>query len=117
MTSHTLVGCAFLLGALFHAIQIEEQLGFLSRDDRPFSISCAQIRRHILFILVDGIFATLVFLDVWWTYIPLTCLLLQQAWSHGQEICQSARERRVDWLGIVAMVTLTVCLLVLFFSS
>lgn len=98
MIIHELVANVFFVGMVFHVIKIWLET----------SASASTIRRHALFVLIDAMFVVLVLLRVWWTYIPFALFLVQQWWSHGQDIYEKAlREKDVDWTSVLTIVALT----------
>lgn len=97
------VAVIFFCGAMFHAMMIWNDI------EKKEILDCQKMRRHLAFVCINFTLGLLVLFQVWWTFIPMTLLLIQQWDSHGRDIYEKFRsEREVDWSSVITIIALTV---------
>jgi hypothetical protein len=71
------------------------------------------VGRHLIFFLVDGSFAALLWFWPRWLFLPVGILTVQQFYSHGGNVWRAWHHGRVDALGTFTLSALVVlCFLV-----
>jgi hypothetical protein len=93
-----LLGALFGVGGLFHLIGIFA----------PGIGNAASSGRHAVFVGINAFFAAAFVLRRRWTIVPVSALVAQQAYSHGEDLVLAHREGRTDVQSLVVLLFLPV---------
>jgi hypothetical protein len=88
----------FGAGALFHLLCLVA----------PSIGNAASPGRHAVFVLVNGLFATIFFIRFRWTIVPVLALAAQQIHGHGTDLLRAHAEGRIDVQSLVVLLFLPI---------
>lgn len=97
-----LLGALFGVGGLFHLIGIFA----------PGIGNAVSSERHAVFVGINAFFAAAFFKRQRWTILPVSALVAQQAYSHGEDLLRAHREGRTDVQSLVVLLFLPVVIAV-----
>ena len=97
-----LLGALFSTGALFHLIGIVA----------PGIGNAASSGRHAVFVGINAFFAAAFSLRRRWTIVPVSALVAQQAYSHGEDLVRAHEGGRTDGQSLVVLLFLPLVLAV-----